>query len=84
MVEIGGQHGSRFLPDAGQDLPIGRATETHGIGVNGVVSLGREPTRQGRRQRHIDKKSHRANSIVSSFASNAAYCNASSMSSGSR
>jgi hypothetical protein len=83
IIEIGGHHGSRFLPGARQDFPIGRATETHGIGVSGVVSLGREPTRQGRRQRHIDKKFHRANSIVSSSASDAAYCNVSSMSSGS-
>jgi hypothetical protein len=52
--------------------------------VNGVVPLGREPLRQSGRQRHIDEKFHRASSTVSSSASSAAYCRASSMSSGSR
>ena len=84
IIQIGGNHGSRFLPSAYQDFAIRRAIETHGRGVNGVVSLGREPLRQGRRQRHIDEKFHRASSIVSSSASKAAYCSASSMSSGSR
>jgi hypothetical protein len=84
IIQIGGNHGSRFLPRAYQDVAIRGAIETHDRGVNGVVSLGREPLRQGRRQRHIDKKFHRANSTVSSSASKAAYCKASLMSSGSR
>jgi hypothetical protein len=84
IIQIGGNHGSRFLPRACQDFGIRGAIETHGRGVNGVVSLGCEPLRQGRRQRHIDEKFHRAKSTVSSSASKAAYCKASSMSSGSR
>jgi hypothetical protein len=81
IIEICGHHGSRFPPGACQDFPIGRATETHGIGVNGVV-LG--PRAKAGGSGISTRKFHRANSIVSSSASNAAYCNASSMSSGSR
>src|SRR5215475_6081124 len=80
VIQIGGNDGSRILARTGQDVGIRRAVETYGRGVNGIVSLGCEPLRQGGRQRHIDKESHRANSIVSSSANRAAYCRASSMS----
>ena len=42
--------------------------------MNRVVPLGRAPVGQGRRQRHIDEKFHRANPTLSS-AGEAAYCN---------
>jgi hypothetical protein len=49
VIEVGGDHNSRFLPRAHQDFGIRGAIETRRRGVNGVVSLLREPTRQGRR-----------------------------------
>jgi len=40
IVQIGGNHRSGILPSICQDFGIRGAIETHGGGVNGVVSLG--------------------------------------------
>ena len=54
IIEICGDHCRRLLLGAGNDLAVGGTVKFQVDGMNGVVALIDQPSRDGRRQRHID------------------------------
>ena len=70
--EIGGEDDAVLGPGVLDHRAVGRPFEADGRGVDRVMADTDQPGCDAGRQSHVDQKSHRARSTVSSSASNAA------------
>lgn len=71
-VQIGRNHDSLFGAGAGQNYNVFRIEQAQVAGVDRIMPICAQQSRQARREGHVNKKLHRDSSTVSSSASAAA------------